>query len=258
MVFYSEDNADNAVSILLSKLLDIQFTNSNSTIRKLIINEDNFNVYLDVVPDNKNILGMYSEYRSMLNSREKLLGRKLNINIVPIPCIEYFVLKVLVSLGAVFSFKYSWLDVVLHYTVNEHKTLYKSLPPKTLEYKGSFRSFEKQCKLLLDNSDEIYLNFNMQEHTDRERLKMISWYLTSTDSLSIYDKAVSIAHELPIVSFKEDVPDGFKYVKDTRLKAEQLNIEFEEWKTNFKKVDLGPGWWEEGRVEALLKEIKER
>lgn len=79
----------------------------------------------------------------MLNSREKLLGRKLNINIVPIPCIEYFVLKALVSLGAVFSFKYSWFDVVLHYTVNEHKTLYKSLPPKTLEYKGSFRSFEK-------------------------------------------------------------------------------------------------------------------
>lgn len=55
---------------LLSKLLNIRFTNSNSAIRKLIINEDNFNVYLDVVPDNKNILGMYSEYRNILNSRK--------------------------------------------------------------------------------------------------------------------------------------------------------------------------------------------
>lgn len=66
MVFYSEDNKDNSISKLLSVLLDIEFVDSNTALRNLIKDSDNFNMYLDVVPDNNELLELFYEYSDYL------------------------------------------------------------------------------------------------------------------------------------------------------------------------------------------------
>ncbi len=110
MVFYSEDKANMSVSKLISSLLDIEFCDSNSNILRLLNdkNSSDYNVYLDVVPDNKKIVG---DYNRILGTYDAYADR--NINIIPIPCTEYYVIKALDSIGVDFKFKYDWVAIVI-------------------------------------------------------------------------------------------------------------------------------------------------
>ncbi len=58
------------------------------------------------------------------------------------------------------------------------------------------------------------------------------------------DKAVLIAEQFPVVSFKDYIPEGFKPVKDMREKAKFLQHEYADWERSFEKVQLGDDWWE--------------
>lgn len=252
MIFYSEDNKDMAVSKLLSQLLNIEFCGTNSDLCKFVDSNrltGNFNVYFDVVPDN---LELNKAYNSL---REKQANRGYNnINIIPIPCTEYFVIKALYNLGVDFIFKYKWLNIVLYYTLNGI-TIGKPFPPKSLGYKESFRSFEKQCKLVLENCSDIFLNFNTSLVDDKNILK-VSWYLNDLYGIRIIDKAILIAKEFPVVSFKKDIPDGFSLVSDMNSKVEQLQNDYRKWRSGFHKVKLVDKWWEDSNVESLLNQMK--
>lgn len=89
------------------------------------------------MPDNKKFVG---DYNRILGTYDAYADR--NINIIPIPCTEYYVIKALYSIGVDFKFKYDWIAVVLHYILC-NKSIGKPYPPKTIGYKESFRSFEK-------------------------------------------------------------------------------------------------------------------
>lgn len=256
MIFYCEDKDTMSVSIMLSSILNIQFVSGNENLKKVLKADgiNNINMYVDVVPDNKVLIGLYEDLNLMV---DKLSAD--NINIIPIPCTEYFIIRMLHNNGVKVQFKYKWLEVVLYYVLNK-KSIVKNFPPrKAYGHKGSFQSFEKLCKLVLDNCDLEYLNYDTSIKEKHDVLCDISWYINDDIyGLTIADKAALAAKEFPVVSFKCKAPEEFKVVADMKAKTEQINMEFEEWKRSFKKVDLGPGWWEEGRVGAMLKEIKER
>ena len=53
------------------------------------------------MPDNKKFVG---DYNRILGTYDVYADR--NINIIPIPCTEYYVIKALYSIGVDFKFKY--------------------------------------------------------------------------------------------------------------------------------------------------------
>lgn len=185
MVFYSEDNEDMAVSRMLSRVLSTRYCGTNTSLVDFVLStsECGFGFYIDVVPDNSELTDMFK----YVMDNVKLLESK-NASIVPVPCTEYFVIKALAGIGADFMFKYDWVRVVLEAVLSK-RTIAKPYPPKKCGYSGSFRSFEKQCKVVLDNSSDIYLNFNVLSSEDRDALKLVSWYLTDNYGLSVRDKA---------------------------------------------------------------------
>lgn len=138
MRFYSEDKEGVCSSVLLSKYLNISFLGGNYEFSKLVSDNEIAAIYVDVVPDNSDTFRLYKELRDSFEY-------DTSAGIVPIhiPCIEYYIIMALHSIGYNFNFKFAWLEVVLYCIINK-VTLYKKLPPKSIGYSGSFYSFEKQ------------------------------------------------------------------------------------------------------------------
>lgn len=99
--FIFEDSEFAPVSHLLAFAYDegrVFFSNGNSRIiqklNKVYNTDDFFIIFMDVPPNNKAIVRMYKQYADTIR-----LKFKNNVVIVPIICIEYFVLNMLLDYG---------------------------------------------------------------------------------------------------------------------------------------------------------------
>lgn len=249
MLFYSEDNEKVTSSVLLSKYLNIEYLSSNGEFDKLKADDKIVAAYIDAVPDKDKILKIYYRMWDKYN--------EAGSNIVPIqiPCIEYCIIMALDNIKYDFKFKFKWIEVVL-YCVKRGVTISKVYPPKSLGYHESFYSFEKQCKLVLNNSADELENYNTNEITNTKRNEM-SWYLTDLYGMSTYDKCCWIATKLPAVSFKCKYPDIFKSVNIHDIATITFH-NMNEWCKKFRRVKLPDKWWEYEDYTELYKIIDEQ
>lgn len=229
----SEDSGRMCISILISNVLDIDFADGNTGIDKLLVDsEKTYIVLIDVVPDNKRVVNIYKDLA-------KRYDQSPNIFIIPIVCSEYLVIKALQKINYDFGFKYTWLSEVLK-AVNNRVTI-NNCPPKSIGYNGTFNSFEKQCKLLLDNSSIEVRNVQV------DRAIATSFYLSDSDTLSVIDKAKLIVRELPCVVMKPGFKlTGYSTISSMRAFTDKCQAEFELWQSTFEKIVLPDKWWEVG------------
>lgn len=94
-----------------------------------IVGSESIIVYMDVVPDNPEIVMKYNELR--------LMYRKRNLLIVPIPCSEYYLIKKLCDP----------LDKNVSIAINREDYRHTEI---VMRY-GFCKSFEKYCKKVLNN-----------------------------------------------------------------------------------------------------------
>lgn len=235
MKFYSEDKKVVSSSILLSKFLNIDYVSGNEELKKLEVSDENIVAYIDMVPDNEDSVELYN---FMWN--EYTCDIYKGVIPISIPCTEYYIILALVSMNYDFKFRYRWLEVVLYCILNRVTIKYK-LPPKLLGYAESFYSFEKQCKLLIANSSDELENYNTVDSVDCIEKNKISWYLTDSCGISMYDKCCKIASKMPVVMFRDKCPDNFSNVNIHDV-AGICNIRVNKWTEAFKKIKLPNKW----------------
>ena len=145
----SEDNRYMTTSILMSRFFNIEYTGGNSGLRVFTKNKESKDlvIFLDVVPDNPSTLGLYRAMRSDIIRN----GLSDKVFLYPIICTEYYVLLALWDMGIHLDYQFSWMSEVEN-AVKEKKTILEYIPRGICDYRESFRSFEKQCKLLSNNS----------------------------------------------------------------------------------------------------------
>ena len=120
---------------------NIYFSNGNSniiTILNSIYNpEDLFIIFLDVVPNNKALVEKYKEYDIRLETD----GLDSNTFIIPIFCIEYYLIKFLDKLGILFT-----KDKKIK---NIYDNLYKTFNWGNLDDSFNLKSIEKIYKEII-------------------------------------------------------------------------------------------------------------
>lgn len=202
MKILSEDNRYMTTSILMAKYFNIEYMGGNSGLRKYTKNKDSKNlvILVDVVPDNPFTIGLYRAMVSDID-RNKL---KESVYLYPIVCTEYFVLQSLWELGMELDYKFPWM-IEVEKAVKQKKTILEYVPRGQYDYSESFASFEKQCKLLLNNSALKFHNVNM-----------------SNDRLS----------------------DSLVCVKNLADVCKKYQNEFCRWIESDISLSLGSQWWE--------------
>lgn len=174
------------------------------------IKEDLVIVFYDVVPDN--LSTVYDYYRLM-----EAYSDFDNIKIIPIPCIEYFVLDMLLN---------------YHYIAQVQKILnIFMLKKNSIEYKD--KSFEKYCKhLLSDLSSESFClrnekpNINSSKSSNQQQglfylvgCPCENWCRLHTDDIPLEVKANHLYSRLPVI-FIDDCNStvSVSYVHETTWK----------------------------------------
>lgn len=199
MIILTEDNVNMTSSKLLSQCLKIRFTGSNMGLKSVVKNEhnDEYILFIDSVPDNPSTFNLGKTYENIF----KKLGYYDNTYVFPIPCIEYIIIVSLLKLNLNFGFKAKWFNIVLQCIIKK-KTILNF--PTYFCITNKLFSFEKQCKLLLDNSDIKFKNFNIIDKKIKNinELLNISFYLNDCTDLSIIDKCMYIAKNLPVCLVK--------------------------------------------------------
>jgi hypothetical protein len=119
--FIFEDNVITPSSKLLKSSYNgsnIYFSSGNSSIIKTLKSvynkDDYFIIFLDVVPNSKKLMKVYN----LLINRIQYEKMNSNTSIIPIPCIEYYLVMLLTDLGMIFT------------DMNDVKELYNSLYPE--------------------------------------------------------------------------------------------------------------------------------
>lgn len=242
MKVLSEDNPYMTTSILLAKYFNIEYKSGNSGLRAYTKDKtsNRLIIFLDVVPDNPSTLGLYRAMRSDI-VRNGLYGK---VFLYPIVCTEYFVLLALWEMGICLEYSFPWMDEVEN-AVKERRTILEYIPRGVCNYKGSFRSFEKQCKLLLDNSSMRFHNVNMENPEIKRLYQDISYYLND-DKHSTYDKAMHIAINFPVFIPKPDIffSNGLKSVEELEEHCNQYQLFTDNWLKSDISKSLGEAWWE--------------
>lgn len=240
---YSEDNEFMTSSVLLSSILNIKYIGGNSGLRKLSREKPRKKalLFLDVVPDNTSTVNLYNIIK------QDIVENQLEdfVYLFPIVCTEYLIIRMLKRMGINLKFSFPWLAEV-EQAISELKTIDEYIPFHVCRYKESFRSFEKQCKLLLNNSQMQLHNVNTGIKKKGEEYGSISFYLNDSDGLTTYQKAIELAKEYPAIVFKEGMklPEGFENT-DNFLEASKAVIAFtDSWIKQDIKKSLGDRWWE--------------
>ncbi len=242
MKILSEDNQYMTTSLLLARHFNIEYMGGNSGLRNFTKHkrEEKIIIFLDVVPDNPSTIGLYKAMRADIVRN----GLKDKVFLYPIVCTEYFVLLALWDMGINLEYKFSWMAEV-EKAVRERKTISEYIPRGVCDYKGSFRSFEKQCKLLLDNSNMRFHNVNMDNPENQKIYQDISYYLNN-DEISTYEKAVHIAAYYPIMMPFPDtrIPLKVQNINELEEHCIQYQQDTERWLISDISKNLGENWWE--------------
>lgn len=140
-----EDNKNSVISKFLCSVYDcsfdgfckqVIFLNGNTGLRNkidmLCKEDESYIIYIDVVPDNFKSIRAYIDLEEYCKLRS-------NICVIPIPCIEYYIIKVygdkkVNEIVQIFNDRY----------VKETELVTKIL-------RGKYKSFEKYCKKVLDH-----------------------------------------------------------------------------------------------------------
>ncbi len=242
MRILSEDNRYMTTSILMSRFFNIEYTGGNSGLRVFTKDRESKGlvIFLDVVPDNHSTLGLYRAMRSDI-IRNGLSGK---VFLYPIICTEYYVLLALWDMGIRLNYQFPWMSEVEN-AVKEKKTILEYIPRGICDYKESFRSFEKQCKLLLNNSGMEFHNVNMSNPDIRNQYLKKSYYLND-DEISTYDKAMNIAIKLPALVIEPGVSlqKGPDMIDDLVRYCEEYQACVDRWLRSDISKSLGDCWWE--------------
>lgn len=200
-----EDSALSPMSGMLKDIFEsdklcgecnIIFTHGNKRLRYWIdkfISCDMI-IYVDCAPGNTSTIGLYRKLKYMYS------GYK-NISIVPIPCIEYYMICILIHLGSICGcVDYEIFLDCLRKNNNIHN-----------------RSFEKICKSVINHQQNCKQNKTKAGYTDVGKF----WHTDCTCGdcnerhLFIRDKVNAFFEYFPIctINGQEYTPD-INYVKD--------------------------------------------
>lgn len=153
-VFIFEDNEDSPISMLLKSSYsgnNMHFSGGSDLLsvelKKWYNNEDNFFVFMDYVPNNKIIIASYGVLYNKIS-------RYKNVFLVPIPCIEYFVLKMFGQYG------YNRLDKG---SMNLYVNIVESFNWCDVESRHKSTSLERLYKLLVSRQLPKCLHNNKDE-----------------------------------------------------------------------------------------------
>lgn len=241
MKILSEDNRYMTTSILMSRYFNIEYMGGNSGLRKYTKSRSSKKmvILIDVVPDNPFTIGLYRKMLSDIDTN----NLQETVYLYPIVCTEYFVLQSLWELGIELDYKFSWM-IEVERAVKQKKTIVEYVPRGQYDYSESFITFEKQCKLLLNNSALRFHNVNMSKARIKEIYENISYYLLD-DKMSTYDKAVSIARKYPAIVMQAENVGSYDWVYKENL-AESCKIyqsQFCQWLESDISLSLGSQWW---------------
>lgn len=155
MLVLAEDKDSLPISKALSKVAEIIFVASNSNfipeLERLLPDVKESNSYAVVLVDRVPNKYLEIEYRKLLDYSN---AHYPYVYIVPIVCAEYIAFRSISRERLVP--RYSWLSEVRRF-IEEFKVPVKH-PPKSLGYKESFNTFEKMCKLYVNNHQEDFSN----------------------------------------------------------------------------------------------------
>lgn len=236
MKMISEDSPTVASSILLKKYFDIAFTSSNTQLVKAIDEyDDSLLVYVDTPPINRKALEIYKSLKSY--SELPRVKRKHSVFIVPIPCMEYMILR---------SFRLC--DVIVHYDnypfLNDvykmwclHKGV-RDVPPKTHGYKGSFANYERISKALLSNMGKQYMNSELK-NSDKE---LGRYYTEGCNEITLEKKGLSIGIQF-LLSVPLDTTNNIfnldvKQIEQVDDIVSKYTNRYFEWYNNYTEISL--------------------
>lgn len=239
MLMTSEDNKDMAISKLLSTVAIIEFAGPNVGIKSIMRSNIGHKmlIFPDIIFDNTSTLNLDV---ALLNYASKL-GILNDVVMLPIPCIEYLVIKFLARRNIDFEFKYKWLESVLKCVLDK---LTIANCPYGISYKGTFKSFEKQCKMLLENSNDRFSNINTS------KISANLFYNTDSDEMNVQDKCMLLLREFPacvLPSLLDLSKYEMQYISFSELQSLQAEYisEYRKWLNGDNKVMLPDNWWKE-------------
>lgn len=232
MMLIMEDNGDQNTSILLSKILKVDFSCGNTKLIDQIKNNScrDCIILIDVVPDNAET---FKEYEKVFTFCKDVC---VNCFVFPNICTEYAILKSLEYLGIDIKFKFAWMYSIWGETKLGNTIANKI--PKKIGYKGNFNSFENQCKVLLNNAAEEFKPFSIL--LNNEDACNQSYYLSESRNLLYNDKAFAICKFFKAIVLK----NGITYPNDFTplVNLEDWQVECREkvfrWKQRHRKVLL--------------------
>lgn len=145
MIF--EDNKEMPISKLISYVYEesgivVHFVGGNRNIKaeveKNYDKDDAYIIFLDLVPDNHSAINEYRKLQLFID--ESMYD---NVTVIPIPCIEYYVLK-LIEMPDVKE-----IEVALEFGKYKNTDLCVKL------LRGKCKNFEKYCKKVLEHKTAI-------------------------------------------------------------------------------------------------------
>ncbi len=129
-------------------------------------------IYFDVVPDNYNTIRQYNKTKRFIEGLERF-------DIIPIPCIEYFVIKAFcndIDIGEIY--------------LSDYRNIY----PRYRGRRLNINSFEKYCKSLIDNYSNCFGDKYLINNCRCSKCKS-----SNLDKITFADKIDLMLSSLPIL-----------------------------------------------------------
>lgn len=196
-----EDKIESNISKLLLKSFDedvLIFADGNTNIKNVILQlpqDTAAIIFIDVVPDNSELKRVYKELLTVINSD---INYKNRFIVLPIPCIEYYVIKAFCNIMPSIEERY--------------KSDYKNIYPKINNRLLRLKSFEKYCK-------SIVTNYNSCLET-KFLIRECGLSCDCDNAISYDEKVIKILSSLPVV-LKSKLP------KENLQPADLLQIQAE-------------------------------
>ena len=145
MILTFEDKNTSIISELMlrvySEHTDIEFSGGNRSLQDVldVINQnETYIIYVDVVPDNRNTVELYKKLQEVVR-----VNKMDNVYLMPIPCIEYYVIKAFCESE----------DVDIQNVLK--RRAYKDSEFVKITLKGVCNSFEVYCKKVLGHKPDV-------------------------------------------------------------------------------------------------------
>lgn len=202
MIF--EDSANSVLSRFLCRAYncldanncnELYFCGGNteiiSKVREHCKENESYILFVDVVPDNFRTIALYRKV-------VKYCQEKSNIFVIPIPCIEYYVIK-------------TWGDLnnnnVAEVFIGHHV---KDTELTRIQLRGVYKSFEKYCKMVVEHCllpcQKSKGRFYQEDCLCNHKL-----YNHSCVQVGVKEKAMSLVLKLPVhISFNSEQDLGAK------------------------------------------------